>query len=133
VFLHFLQTKEQKEAFLELAHRVAKADGIVNWKEQGYLRSYMYEMNMVAPERISSSERELKDIIKEIPEESVRTIFLLEILMLVYADGDYNEDEQRIARELQALFGFSNEKLESCRNWVKSLDNLKIEGIKLIL
>ncbi|MCQ6563127.1 TerB family tellurite resistance protein [Paenibacillus mendelii] len=133
LFLHFLQTKEDKEAFLELAHVVAQADGFVNSKERGYLRSYMAEMNLHESEYNFSEARELSAIIGELKVEQVKNIFFVEILLLMFADGDYNEEEKQIVMDLKRLFGYSDETYESYKNWVIRMDKHKIEGVKLIL
>ncbi|RCW42343.1 TerB family tellurite resistance protein [Paenibacillus prosopidis] len=133
MFLHFLQRKEHKEAFLELAYVVAKADGFVNRKESGYLRSYMDEMEMQESDYTFTSERELSAIIGDLKDEQVKNIFFAEILLLIFADGDYNDEEKQIARDLKRIFGFSDRTYETLKNWVIRMDQLKIEGIKLIL
>lgn len=133
MFLHFLQTKEHKEAFLELAYAVAKADGFVNRKESGYLRSYINEMDMEQSDYTFTSVRELSAIIGELKDEQVKNIFFAEILLLIFADGDYNDEEKQITRDLKRIFGFSDDTYETLKNWVIRMDQLKIEGIKLIL
>ncbi|WP_409340722.1 TerB family tellurite resistance protein [Paenibacillus sp. MBLB4367] len=133
MFLHFLQTKEHKEAFLELAHLVAEADGFVNRKERGYLQTYMDEMNMQQPEREFAPERRLADIVGGLKDEQVKNIFFAEILLLIFADGDYNDEEKQIIKDIKQLFGFSDETYEAFKSWVVRMDQLKIEGIKLIL
>jgi tellurite resistance protein len=133
LFLHFLQTKEHKEAFLELAYVVAKADGFVNRKESGYLRSYMDEMDMQQSDHTFTSRRDLSAIIGNLKDEQVKNIFFAEILLLIFADGDYNDEEKQIVRDLKQIFGFSDETYELLKDWVIRMDKLKIEGIKLIL
>lgn len=131
--MHFLQTKAHKVAFLELAHLVASADGFVNRKEQGYIRSYMEEMNIEQTDLQLSGDKDLAEILENIKDEQVKNIFFAEILLLIFADGDFNDDEKQIEKEIQQLFGFSDETYETYRNWVSRMDKLKIEGVKLIL
>ncbi|UVI27934.1 TerB family tellurite resistance protein [Paenibacillus spongiae] len=134
MFLHFLQAKEDKEAFLELAHVVAKADGFVSNKEQGYLRSFMAEMNLRESDYIGFSKaRDLPEIIADLKVEQVKNIFFVEILLLIFADGDYNEEEKQIVMDLKRLFGLSDETYEAFKDWVIRMDKLKIEGVKLIM
>lgn len=133
MFLHFLQTKEHKEAFLELAYVVAQADGFINKKEHSILRTYRCEMEMEQSEQEFQSNRKLADIIGGLKDEQVKSIFLAEILLLIFADGDYNDDEKAITNELKQLFGFSDDTFESFKEWVIRMDRLKIEGVKLIL
>lgn len=133
MFLHFLQAKEHKEAFLELAHVVAQADGFVSGKERGYLQTFMDEMNMHQEMDAFSEPRKLSDIIGNLKDDQIKGIFFMEILLLMYVDGDYNDEEKQIVKDLKHLFGFSEEKYEAYRNWVIRMDQLKIEGMKLIL
>ena len=63
MFLHFLQSKEHKVAFLELAHLVANADGFVNKKERGFLQAYKDEMDIGQLDISFSSEKHLSDIL----------------------------------------------------------------------
>ncbi|WP_424765593.1 TerB family tellurite resistance protein [Paenibacillus sp. sgz302251] len=133
MFLHFLQTKEHKEAFLELAHLVANADGFVNRKERGYLRSIMDEMELQQSGYAFSSERELKDIVGGIQDDAIKNIFFIEILLLIFADGDYNDDEKQIVMDIKRLFGYTDDIYEAFKGWVIRMDKLKIEGTNLIL
>ncbi|WP_139998873.1 TerB family tellurite resistance protein [Paenibacillus paridis] len=133
MFLHFLQTKEHKEAFLELAHLVASADGFVHKKERDYLQSFMEEMEIKHTDISFSKEKQLGDIIGGLKDEHIKNIFFAEILLLIYADGDFNDDEKKITNEMKQVFGFSDETFEALRNWVVRMEQLKVEGLKLIL
>ncbi|MDQ0057911.1 tellurite resistance TerB family protein [Paenibacillus harenae] len=133
MFLHFLQTQEHKEAFLELAHVVANADGFVNRREKEYLRTYLSEMDMQPYKLQTIKARPLADIIGDLKDEPTKNIFFAEILLLIFADGDYNDEEKQIVRDMQKLFGFSDETYEVFKDWVIRVDQLKVEGMKLIL
>ncbi|CAH1208760.1 hypothetical protein PAECIP111893_02889 [Paenibacillus plantiphilus] len=133
MFLHFLHKKEHKEAFIELAHLVAKADGFLHRKEQGYLRAYWDELELSAADYQFDTVRELSEIIGDLQDEQVKNIFLVEILLLTFADGDYNDAEKQITQEMKRLFGYSDEIYETYRDWVIRMDKLKIEGMRLIL
>ncbi|KRE25177.1 hypothetical protein [Paenibacillus sp. Soil522] len=133
MFLHFLQSKEHKVAFLELAHLVANADGFVNKKERGFLQAYKDEMDIGQLDISFSSEKHLSDIIGDLKDEHVKNIFFAEILLLIFADGDYNDDEKQITMDMKRLFGYSDETYETFKSWVIRMDQLKIEGVKLIL
>ncbi|MCZ8520459.1 tellurite resistance TerB family protein [Paenibacillus caseinilyticus] len=128
-----MQTKEQKEAFLELAHLVAGADGFVNRNEQGFLRAYLAEMDMKESEYPVPAGRELSEIVAGVTDPRVKNIFFAEILLLIFSDGDYNDEEQGVVRDLQRIFGFSDETFQRYKDWVIRMDQLKIEGVKLIL
>ncbi|MBD3922034.1 TerB family tellurite resistance protein [Paenibacillus sp. PR3] len=130
MFLHFLQQKEHKEAFLELANIVANADGFVNLKEKGGLRMIAAELDLPAA---AATSRSIADILGCVQDERVQHIFLVEILLLCYVDGDFNDDEKAVIMEMKQRFDISDEKYEAFKGWVIQLDKLKIEGVKLIL
>jgi DnaJ-domain-containing protein 1 len=125
-----LQQKEHKEAFLELANIVANADGFVNLKEKGGLRMIAAELDLPVAAATSHS---VADILSCVKDEHVQHIFFVEILLLCYADGDYNDDEKEVMMEMKRQFGISDEKYEAFKEWVIRMDKLKIEGVKLIL
>ncbi|PWW05039.1 hypothetical protein DFQ01_10522 [Paenibacillus cellulosilyticus] len=130
MFLHFLQQNEYKKAFLELAHIVVNADGHVNLKEKGGLRMIAAELDL--PVAVATS-RSLSDILACVQDERVQHIFMVETLLLCYADGDYNDDEKDVIMEMKRMFDISDEKYEAFKDWVVRMDKLKIEGVQLIL
>ncbi len=133
MFLHFLEDIEHKRSFLELAHLVAAADGFVNRNERNYLRSYMEELDLPQGEAQIEAGRKLEDIVGHLKDEQVKNIFFAEILLLTFADGDYNDDEQVIVQEMRRLFGLSDAAYEKFKEWAIKVDQLKVDGMKLIL
>ncbi|QYR19180.1 TerB family tellurite resistance protein [Paenibacillus sp. sptzw28] len=133
MFLHFLQSKEHKLKFLKLANFVASTDGFVNWKERGYIRSFVNEMDLQETDMLYSPKSDLSEIIGDLKDQQVKNIFFAEILLLIFVDGDYNDDEKQIVKDIKQLFGFSDATYETFRNWVIRMDKLKIEGMSLIL
>jgi DnaJ-domain-containing protein 1 len=133
LFLHLLQKHEHKIAFLELANRVAEADGVVNRKERGYIKAYADEMELNAADILHVPERQISDILGELNDKQVQHVFFMEILLLTFADGDYNDDEKHIVKEMKTILGMSDDTYEAFKNLVIRMDRLKIEGIQLIL
>lgn len=133
MFLHFIQKKEHKEAFLELAFLAANVDGFVNQKEIGFLHAFMDELNIHRSDQDFSSVREISDIIGDLQDEQIKHIFFAEILLLIYADGVYNDNEKQVIMDMKRLFDITDETYEAFKNWVIRLDQIKIEGMKLIL
>ncbi|MFC4779050.1 TerB family tellurite resistance protein [Paenibacillus sp. GCM10023252] len=131
--MHLIQESDHKIAFLELAQLAAQADGFVNRKEQGYLRSYREEMSLAENELADLPVRELEHIIGGIKDAQVKNIFIVEILLLIFADGDYNDGEKQIITDMKRIFGYSEAAYERIKQWVIEMDKLKINGVKLIL
>lgn len=133
MFLHFLNEKAHKRAFMDLAHAVANADGFVSGNEMRYLQAVGVELGLDEAIRVVAPIRELSDIVGEIRDTQLRHLFFAEILLLVYADGNYSDDEKEIVMELKRMFEISDETYEHFRTWAIEYDRLKIQGMQLIL
>jgi len=133
MFLHLLDKDEHKAAFLELAHQVTEADGYVNRKEKQYLTVFRAEMNEPAAAARTRPERTVAEIVGGIEDERVRRIFFAELLVMTYSDGDYNDKEKQMLTEVRRLFGISRKEYDAFLSWVKRLDELSLEGMKLIM
>lgn len=133
MFLHFLETDTYKTAFLELAYIAAKADGFVTRNEEGALRSFMAEMSMSEEDLAFGSRRSVEEILNGIDDSRVKRIYFLEILMLVYSDGNFNDDEKEIVTDMKRLIGVSDDAYAAYKHWVERLGKLKVEGLQLIL
>jgi len=133
LFLHFLNEKEHKRAFLDLARAVANADGFVSGNEMRYLQAVGIELGFEEPVRLVAPVRELSDILGGILDTQLRHLFFAEILLLVYADGNYNDEEKEIVMDMKRIFDISDETYEAFRSWAIEYDQVKIQGMKLIL
>lgn len=133
MFLHFIQEREQREAFLELAHAVANADGFVSGNEKRYLQSVRFELGLEDHLRIVPSAREIREVLSEIRDCRVQHLFFLEILLLAYADGDYNDEEKQIVMDMKRAFDIPDETYEAFKSWAISYDRLRTQGMQLIL
>ncbi|OXS55561.1 hypothetical protein B1A99_22850 [Cohnella sp. CIP 111063] len=133
MFLHFIQEREQREAFLELAHAVANADGFVSGNEKRYLQSVCSELGLEDHLRIVPPSRELEEVLSEIRDRRVQHLFFLEILLLAYADGDYSDEEKQIVMDMKRAFDIPDETYEAFKSWAISYDRLRTQGMQLIL
>ncbi len=133
MFLHFIVEHEHKEAFLELAHRIAKSDGFVNLNELTYIRGWMLELGLESWESTKSASLTTSDLIGNLQDERLKRIFLAEMLLLIFADGSYTDEEKQIAEHMRELFGCSLETFEKLKAWVEEMNRLKVNGMQLIL
>ncbi|MFC5468231.1 TerB family tellurite resistance protein [Cohnella suwonensis] len=134
MFLHFLVDPAHKKAFLELASRVAASDGFVNLNEKNYILGWKQELGMGVWEPDSeSADTPLAELLRGVKEEAVKNVFLAEIVLLTYADGNFDEEEQRIVCEMKQSFGYSDEAFEAFKDWAIRYGQLKVEGMNLIL
>lgn len=134
LFLHFIEDLRHKEAFLELARRLANSDGFVNRNETNYIRAWELELGMVEWEPSAELQAmPISELVGSLENEQIRNLFFAELLLLVFADGRFEDPEKHIADELNQLFGFTDEQYAAFIDWVLRMDRLKIEGINLIL
>jgi tellurite resistance protein len=134
LYLHLLQKPEHKIAFMRLARLLAGADGFVARNERSYLHAFMDELGM--PEESEPAVGDPADLgtwLRGVQDEHVKRVFLAELMLLVLADGNMGEKEQQILEEVKRVFGCSDEVFERFRNWAQRMDQLRTEGVKLIL
>ncbi|MFD0589189.1 TerB family tellurite resistance protein [Paenibacillus sp. GCM10027627] len=133
MFLHFIEKHEHKLAFLELANRIATSDGFVNRNEWNYIRGWMLELGIEDWEPVADTNLSTADLLGNLQDQQLKHIFLAEMLLLIYADGNYNDAEKQIAGEMRQLFGCDDETFNKFKLWVEEMNKLKVEGMKLIL
>ena len=74
----------------------------------------------------------LSEIMQHFTDEQTKNIVFVEILALIFADGNYAEEEKMIIKEIKEEFGFSPDKYERYKNWVQRFNELYSEGAKLV-
>ncbi|RXT02773.1 TerB family tellurite resistance protein [Ammoniphilus sp. CFH 90114] len=129
MFLNQLQEQEKK-AFIELAHLVAMADGYLNEKERELIELYKHEMGI--SEEYALQDLPLDSILAQFETEASKNIAFIEVLGLIFADGGYNDEERKIVKTIKQGFGFTPEKYETCKAWVRRIQDVYAEGLSLI-
>ncbi|RIX51540.1 TerB family tellurite resistance protein [Paenibacillus nanensis] len=133
MFLHFIEERAHKEAFLELAHRISKSDGFVNRNERNMIQSWMHELGIEKWEPGASSQLTTAELVGNLKDERLKHIFLAEMLLLILADGSYFDAEIQIADEVRRLFGLDEAGFNKFKDWAEQVNKLMVEGMKLIL
>ncbi|REK76765.1 TerB family tellurite resistance protein [Paenibacillus paeoniae] len=133
MFLQFLVEREHKEAFLDLAHRIASSDGFINRNERNYIQGWLLELGLEGWTPEARAHLSTAELIGNLQDDRIKHIFLAEMLLLIFADGTFNDEEKRIAAEMQQLFGCDDETFGRFRSWVEEMNTLKVEGMKLVL
>lgn len=130
MFLNELKANE-KDAFLELARLAAESNGIISSEQRALLEMYGHEMKIdhsVQKVAVSSS---LEALAKIFGDKSKNIVFI-ELLALICSDGVYDELEKEFVNKLMSNFGFEQDKCERYIRWVKEINALYAEGLKLI-
>lgn len=119
-------TKEQKEAFICLAHNVVVSDGELSVGERVMMEDMRDEMNL-APE-IEAKYMRLDGIEEIFDSRRSRTIALLALVRLGYADGAFEIEEQCFLTDLCQAFEVSESDFELIQNWVRRFISLEREA-----
>lgn len=125
MFLNQLSDKE-KHAFLNLSYFAAKSNGIIEDAENEMIQEYCREMDL-AP-FVAETETSMDEIFHVFEEstESNKKIIVLELMGLMYADGDFDEAEREFVNRLVQSFGFETAIVESLEKvLIKYLDVVK--------
>lgn len=134
MYLHLLQKTEHKIAFMRLARLLAGADGFVARNERSYLHAFMDELGLAEePDAPAGSPADVEVWLKGIHDEPVKRVFLAELMLLVLADGNMGGHERSILEDVKRVFGFSDEVFARFEDWARRMDQLRTEGVKLIL
>ncbi len=130
MFLNVLNL-EQKTAFLELAHMLANADGVVVNEEETLLLAYESEMQM---ERGAYKVKgiSLQSVLEKFSDERSRKIAYVEILALAQVDSLICDREQSIIDKVEKVFAITTEQKERFLNWLERLNQLYAEGSELV-
>ena len=99
MFLNRLDASE-KETFVSLAIRAAEANGQIAEEEYQMIEEYCREMNIEKFDMKTTLSKE--DIIKVYADsqEQHKKIVVLELIGLMYADGDYDAEENAFVEEI---------------------------------
>lgn len=130
MFLNQL-SHHQKEAFIELAHMVAKADGVVGPEEESLLSTYLFEMQMETG-TYKAKGTSLVNILRQFLDIKGQRIIYIEIIALVHTDQDFSEEEKTIVKELELAFGIKDREREQIFEWLKRINQIYAEGYELV-
>jgi tellurite resistance protein len=122
-------SEEQKKAFLAIAMRIIKADGVMDPKERKTIEVMRYEMGLL--EETDLPKGYIEDFLKPFDTRESKVIALIESIALAYVDGDYAEEEKKILREMALTFEFSEKEATDMENWVLRYRELQKEALAM--
>ena len=105
-------TDGEKSAFLGLAQRLIRADGVLSSKEEQVLAS----LTAVAGHR--TAEGTLKELANTFQTRKTKVSALLELLGLALADGEYHAAEKGLVSEIAKALDFTENELDGMETWV---------------
>ncbi|KAB3534501.1 TerB family tellurite resistance protein [Alkaliphilus pronyensis] len=125
-------TKNEKKAFLEIAHIIAKSNGYVDEKEQALLDQYAHEMYIIDEDVYQLQNISLEEVLANIESEQSKRVIFLESIALAFADGIYHEEQRNIIKQIKDTFGFSDEIYKEYKQWVIDISKLYVKGFNLV-
>ena len=123
-------TPEQRNALLGLAHNVVVSDGLLDPNEEDMMVEFKREMAL-QPDR-DSEYLELEGIGDIFDSRRARTVAILNLLHLSYADGAFEIEEECLLKEVARTFEISDTDFALMDNWIKRLVSLETEALALM-
>lgn len=123
MFLNQLNQRE-KEAFISLSIHAGKANGVLEENEIVMVREYCQEMEL--PMYDDKDIAPLSDVygVFKSSDERIKKIVLLEVLGLIYADGNYDEDEKSFVTNFAEAISLSEQTVEDLTIAIKDYLNV---------
>tara|TARA_A100001037_G_C15019067_1_gene575467 strand:- start:311 stop:691 length:381 start_codon:yes stop_codon:yes gene_type:complete len=116
----------QRETLLGLAHNVVVSDGLLDPNEEGMLDEFKREMGLSSD--LESSYIELIGVDEVFDSEKSRRIALLNLLLLSYADGAFEIEEECFLKELSKLFEVDDREFVLLESWARRFHVLEQEA-----
>ncbi len=115
-----LQSRE-KFAFLQLAHYLARIDNDFGKSEEEIIKEYCDEMGIENIDSFDIKNFSLEDTLKNFKSERSKKIVLLELMILIHIDRNFNINEQILIDKISQNFGLELENLDDYSQWGKSV------------
>jgi uncharacterized tellurite resistance protein B-like protein len=130
MFLNRL-SQEEKGAFLELAHHIARSDNDFSEDQKSIIAKYCMEMQMEDIE-YNKDTFDIYTTLDKIQNPRSRKVILLEIMALIYADDFLHEEERKVLEKILEEFGLNYNLSIVYTQWAKTMLSLYVQGNALI-
>jgi tellurite resistance protein len=124
-------TPNERRGFLELAHLVAHADGDLAFAEAQMLLQYRIELDLYE-EDYAIQGVPVVEAAAHFESDASKRAALMELMMVVMADGVAHPQEHELLREIEAALGVDDETSDRQFTWVQRLSALISTGKRLI-
>ncbi len=130
MFLNRLE-KEEKIAFLELAHYVARSDNDFSLSQKDIINNYCIEMQIENIE-FNVNKFDIYNTLGKITNKKSQKIVLLEIMALIYSDNFLHEEERKVLEKILEEFNLNYHLATVYGEWAKAILSLYIQGNALV-
>lgn len=122
---------DQRKAFLAIAMKIIGADNVLDPRERQMIEGMRYEMALYTETDLPKGYVSIEEMAKPFDTRESKVILMLECIALAYADENFEEEEQKILRELALIFNFSEEEATAIENWVLRYKDLVKEAVAM--
>ena len=130
MFLNRLE-KEEKIAFLELAHYVARSDNDFSLSQKDIINNYCIELPIENIE-FNVNKFDIYNTLGKITNKKSQKIVLLEIMALIYSDNFLHEEERKVLEKILEEFNLNYHLATVYGEWAKAILSLYIQGNALV-
>ncbi len=130
MFLNRLN-QEEKIAFLELAHYIARSDNDFSKLQKDIIAKYCMEMQIEDIE-YDANAFDIYTTLDKIQNPRSRKIVLLEIMALIYSDDFLHEEERKVLEKVLEEFALNYNLAVVYTQWAKTMLSLYTQGNALI-
>ncbi|MBL3519014.1 TerB family tellurite resistance protein [Aliarcobacter lanthieri] len=118
-----LQARE-KFAFLQLAHYLARIDNSLGRDEEDVILEYCDEMGIENLDSFDIDSFSLEDTLKNFKSLKSKKIVILELMILIHIDKNFNINEQILIDKIAKYFDISASEVNNYSAWGKSVATL---------
>jgi tellurite resistance protein len=115
-----LQSKE-KFSFLQLAHYLARIDNDFGAREEEIILEYCTEMGIENLDSFDMQNFSLETILRDFKSEASKKIVVLELMILIHIDHNFNINEQILIEKISETFGIKIDDVNDYSQWGKSV------------
>ncbi len=130
MFLNRLNN-EEKVAFLELAHHVARSDHDFSNDQKSIIDKYCLEMQIDDVE-YDENKFDIYNTLDKITTRTSRKVVVLEIMALIYSDNFLHEEERLVLEKILEEFDLNYNHSIIYAEWAKTMLSLYRQGNALI-
>lgn len=134
MFLHLLDRPQRRELVRAALH-LARADGVVDLREEDLLERMRVEVGFEAgdlPDPPASLDDLLDRVADAFDSPSARRVLLIELLRLVAADGMVEDEELGVVAALCRRLDLDKDAYRRCRAVARHLRDVEAEGLEVI-
>ena len=130
MFLNRLTTDE-KIAFLNLAHHIARSDNDFSDKQKEIIATYCLEMQ-INDIQYNENDYNLDTTLSKFTNNTNQKIILLEVMALVYSNNMLHQEEKKILDSIIKKFNLNPVLTDVYGEWTKSILSITAQGEGLI-